>query len=628
MSLTSTIFNTITDPSNDPVVGAVVIARLKPINSAVRVDDATEISGEVRAVTDVNGYYELELERNGNITPANTYWEIEERVPRSKGGTNVWAIVVGAADASVPMSAIQTVPDFFPGTALSVEAGDLRYIGSGDIGDNVVTRTGIPQTITSDKEFTGLVQFTGPDNRGTFADRPAPGNEGAFYIAQWCDGAIARIFHDNGIKWQCIVDPPNTLNPLDFGADPTNTEDSRQAFLDLLDAAATPVYYELGEHGHFSKILITGGQYRIEGGDINLPDGITDIEGIGGGLVDFTWNWTPIIGFVTGGFVTSPSVSHAVSIDRVSIFSGTTPFTALTICGKLSNLELRSTSGTNPALHLDNDFWGDFDNVVFRSNAGPSIVITTDNTPTLLGWLFRWNKCRFYTGGVRWDIGNSHATVVGAGTMFESCDVENFPADMPFFHIRNTHATETTSFHSLDIRNFSWNDSDSNNPLVRVETMGTGQLEVKLINLMASGGAGNGYDIDFVNTGGGLPYASVITTEYLYAPYINFASPSGISVWGYQNATRYFLADASGNAMLKTAVDGESQARMLIYADGRITRGLGSSAPTIINAVKSGTPEGNTTAGIGSTMQRSDGGAGTSLYVKESGTGNTGWVGK
>jgi hypothetical protein len=42
----------------------------------------------------------------------------------------------------------------------------------------------------------------------------------------------------------------------------------------------------------------------------------------------------------------------------------------------------------------------------------------------------------------------------------------------------------------------------------------------------------------------------------------------------------------------------------------------------------SGTPEAVVTANIGSTYRRIDGGAGTSMYVKESGTGNTGWVGK
>ena len=41
-----------------------------------------------------------------------------------------------------------------------------------------------------------------------------------------------------------------------------------------------------------------------------------------------------------------------------------------------------------------------------------------------------------------------------------------------------------------------------------------------------------------------------------------------------------------------------------------------------------GSPEGAVTAPIGSTRYRLDGGAGTTFYVKESGTGNTGWVAK
>lgn len=41
-----------------------------------------------------------------------------------------------------------------------------------------------------------------------------------------------------------------------------------------------------------------------------------------------------------------------------------------------------------------------------------------------------------------------------------------------------------------------------------------------------------------------------------------------------------------------------------------------------------GTPEGAVTATVGSIFMRSDGGAATSFYIKESGTGNTGWVAK
>lgn len=41
-----------------------------------------------------------------------------------------------------------------------------------------------------------------------------------------------------------------------------------------------------------------------------------------------------------------------------------------------------------------------------------------------------------------------------------------------------------------------------------------------------------------------------------------------------------------------------------------------------------GTPQGNVAAPVGSLFLRSDGGANTTLYIKESGTGNTGWVAK
>ena len=41
-----------------------------------------------------------------------------------------------------------------------------------------------------------------------------------------------------------------------------------------------------------------------------------------------------------------------------------------------------------------------------------------------------------------------------------------------------------------------------------------------------------------------------------------------------------------------------------------------------------GDPEGSVTAPVGYLYLRSDGGASTTLYIKESGTGNTGWVAK
>lgn len=55
---------------------------------------------------------------------------------------------------------------------------------------------------------------------------------------------------------------------------------------------------------------------------------------------------------------------------------------------------------------------------------------------------------------------------------------------------------------------------------------------------------------------------------------------------------------------------------------------LAIAGTTSIVTAGSGTPEGAKSAPLGSLYLRTDGGAGTTLYIKESGTGNTGWVAK
>lgn len=53
-----------------------------------------------------------------------------------------------------------------------------------------------------------------------------------------------------------------------------------------------------------------------------------------------------------------------------------------------------------------------------------------------------------------------------------------------------------------------------------------------------------------------------------------------------------------------------------------------NSAQTVGIFTGTGSPEGVVTASVGSTYHRTDGGAGTSFYIKESGSGSTGWVAK
>lgn len=67
-----------------------------------------------------------------------------------------------------------------------------------------------------------------------------------------------------------------------------------------------------------------------------------------------------------------------------------------------------------------------------------------------------------------------------------------------------------------------------------------------------------------------------------------------------------------------------------LYAVDDIRLWVGPSSGTQPIFIKHGTgsPEGVITANVGSLYLRRDGGASTTLYVKESGTGNTGWIAK
>lgn len=55
--------------------------------------------------------------------------------------------------------------------------------------------------------------------------------------------------------------------------------------------------------------------------------------------------------------------------------------------------------------------------------------------------------------------------------------------------------------------------------------------------------------------------------------------------------------------------------------------GIGAVGGPVVKS-GTGTPEGAVTAPVGSLFLRSDGGASTTLYVKQSGAGNIGWIAK
>jgi hypothetical protein len=99
----------------------------------------------------------------------------------------------------------------------------------------------------------------------------------------------------------------------------------------------------------------------------------------------------------------------------------------------------------------------------------------------------------------------------------------------------------------------------------------------------------------------------------IYGDTIEFYN-SGIKVWSMANGLFAPWSNYDIGSTIKP-VQG-------IYLQGLVGATLG----TANIGAGTGTPEGSRIAVVGSLFMRTDGGAGTALYLKESGTGNTGWA--
>jgi len=105
--------------------------------------------------------------------------------------------------------------------------------------------------------------------------------------------------------------------------------------------------------------------------------------------------------------------------------------------------------------------------------------------------------------------------------------------------------------------------------------------------------------------------ASALTVNKLYATGNNISNDaSGARAWNFEG-----LATIGVDVICAWGPTSVGLRDNLL--DGNIKFNIGT-----------GSPEGGVTASVGSLYLRSNGGANTTLYVKESGTGNTGWVAK
>jgi hypothetical protein len=95
--------------------------------------------------------------------------------------------------------------------------------------------------------------------------------------------------------------------------------------------------------------------------------------------------------------------------------------------------------------------------------------------------------------------------------------------------------------------------------------------------------------------------------------------------WGafYHDGDDFRIESGFGNVLIEGSTQLQIGTELLI--DGTSLRWVGGTSGVAIRQGL-GTPEGSVSSDPGSIYLRNNGGTGTSLYVKETGTGNTGWV--
>lgn len=86
--------NRILDPSGTALTGVTVNARLKPPGGFRADTPFAEVGAQESTTTDSSGDWALLLERNANITPSGTEWEVEEQIPDSSGGPRTWSVAI------------------------------------------------------------------------------------------------------------------------------------------------------------------------------------------------------------------------------------------------------------------------------------------------------------------------------------------------------------------------------------------------------------------------------------------------------------------------------------------------------------------------------------------------------
>lgn len=137
----------------------------------------------------------------------------------------------------------------------------------------------------------------------------------------------------------------------------------------------------------------------------------------------------------------------------------------------------------------------------------------------------------------------------------------------------------------------------------------------------------------FITETGSITYPDSVTHLWVIC---HKDTTTAITDWTRVSGTHYLFRN-TGSASVPALPTVETAILMKVTTSGgavtvvldqRVLSATSSAPGGSLIGSGTGSPEGVVTGSIGDIWMRTDGGAGTTMYVKESGTGNTGWRGK
>lgn len=332
---------------------------------------------------------------------------------------------------------------------------------------------------------------------------------------------------------------------------------------------------------------------HIEGANINLYIGISDCT-VQGGLVygvGAAADGVGDIGIKLDGVAGCHIDTRVMNCDGGLIeWAGSSTYNTVNLSGyNASGVVTVGTPSTTNDINIQ--FFGSATEDTFQIGRNVSQGPLIQANSSGIGF---WNSF-LYTDGTNFGVGTSGAPtekvhLMGDGTVRTTIEAYAGP---PTFQGKRGQGTIASKSNIADT-----------NEVLRVEGRGY-------------------YDGTFYQTGGisfkvdGTPSASSMPGRVIFS-----STPSGSNFF-----TERFALLPSGNVIPLTDNTYSFGVAANRWSEGYFST-LRPGDGTAKWTTGSGTPEGSLTAPVGSMYTDTSGGAGTTLYIKESGAGNTGWVAK